>query len=130
NVTSDEDEDPSSQGSRCNVDPNATPDNQKCTLRAAIQEAIYRSAHALGLWTIKFNIPTTDSNCNGTTHVCTISPASALDVITQPVTIDGTTQPGYTDSPLIELTGANVTNDNASGLDFEAKSDGSLVVGL
>ncbi len=37
----------------------------------------------------------------------TISPGSALPVITNPVTIDGSTQPGYTSAPLIEISGVN-----------------------
>src|SRR5262249_49446273 len=35
-----------------------------------------------------------------------IEPTSPLPVITDPVIIDGTTQPGYADSPLIELNGS------------------------
>ncbi|HXG67024.1 MAG TPA: Calx-beta domain-containing protein, partial [Blastocatellia bacterium] len=38
--------------------------------------------------------------------VQTIAPASALPTITDPVTIDGTTQPGFADKPLIELNGS------------------------
>ncbi|MBL8821820.1 MAG: PKD domain-containing protein [Planctomycetia bacterium] len=37
----------------------------------------------------------------------TISPSSALPAITGPVTIDGTTQPGYSGTPIIELNGSN-----------------------
>src|SRR5439155_26616973 len=37
----------------------------------------------------------------------TIRPASALPVITDPVTIDATTQVGYAGSPLIELNGTS-----------------------
>jgi hypothetical protein len=37
--------------------------------------------------------------------VQTIQPASALPTITNPVVIDGTTQPGYAGTPLIELNG-------------------------
>jgi len=63
----------------------------------------------------------TDSNTNfGTDTITfqigsgakTISLFAALPVITDPVTIDGTTQPGYAGIPLIELNGANVHTDN------------------
>jgi CSLREA domain-containing protein len=63
----------------------------ECTLRAAIQEA---NAVA-GADTINFGILSTeDSNCNATTGVCTISPASALPTITRVATINGYSQPG------------------------------------
>jgi hypothetical protein len=38
----------------------------------------------------------------------TITPLSALPTITVPVVIDGTTQPGFAGSPIIELSGANL----------------------
>jgi hypothetical protein len=37
----------------------------------------------------------------------TISPHSALPMISQPVTIDGTSQPGFSGKPLIELSGSS-----------------------
>ena len=52
-----------------------------------------------GLNTIAFNIPAAG--------VQTITPLSALPMITDPVIIDGTTQPGFAGSPLIELNGAS-----------------------
>jgi hypothetical protein len=48
----------------------------------------------MGTDTISFNIPATDPNCNATTHVCTITPATVLPSITDTVTIDGYTQTG------------------------------------
>jgi CSLREA domain-containing protein len=61
---------------------------KQCTLRAAIQEANATIASD----TIRFRIPASrDPNCDATTKVCTISPASALQ-ITEPVTIDGYSQ--------------------------------------
>ena len=57
----------------------------------------------------------------------TISPASPLPAITGPVTIDGTTQPGYTGLPLIELSGAGA-GANAVGLDITG--GGSTIKGL
>ena len=71
---------------RCDVDA-STASNQ-CTLRAAIQQANKSS----GANIIAFNIPSSDPNCDGTSHVCTISPDFALPVITRRVTINGYTQ--------------------------------------
>jgi CSLREA domain-containing protein len=65
-----------------------------CTLRAAIQQA---NADP-GPDTITFYI--------GEGGPYTITPATPLPVITDPVTIDGTTQPGYAGSPIIVLRGA------------------------
>ncbi len=47
--------------------------------------------------------------------VQTIRPTSALPNVTSPVLIDGTTQPGYAGTPLIELTGVDA-GPSASGL--------------
>ena len=49
----------------------------------------------------------------------TITPASALPPITSPVTIDGTTQPGFVGSPVIQINGVNVPSP-ANGLDISA----------
>ncbi|MCS6804334.1 MAG: right-handed parallel beta-helix repeat-containing protein, partial [Blastocatellia bacterium] len=64
-----------------------------CTLRAALQEALLTAAAD----TIVFNIP------GAGPHV--ITPRSPLPIITNPVTIDGTTQPGFSGTPLIVLNG-------------------------
>jgi len=68
-----------------------------CTLRAAIQQA---NASA-GPDTINFSIGS---------GVQTITPLSLLPTVGGPVTIDGTTQPGFAGSPVIELSGAAVVN--------------------
>ncbi|MBV8607429.1 MAG: Calx-beta domain-containing protein, partial [Singulisphaera sp.] len=69
--------------------------------------------------TINFNIPGTG--------VKTIAPLSALPVITNPVIIDGTSQPGFTSSPLIELDGQSA-GTGSYGLAITA--GGSTVEGL
>jgi CSLREA domain-containing protein len=74
----------------CDVDT-STPGDQ-CTLRAAILDANANGTSVAD--SIAFNIPTTDPNCNADTGVCTISPAFSLPRISEPVTIDGYTQPG------------------------------------
>ena len=64
-----------------------------------------------GADTIAFNIP------GGTPQ--TISPSSALPAITDPVIIDGTTQPGYAGTPLVQITGL-LAGDTATGLTIQA----------
>jgi parallel beta-helix repeat protein len=56
----------------------------------------------------------------------TIALASALPVITDPVTLDATTQPGYAGVPLIRLDGAGA--GSANGLDVRASN--SLIQGF
>jgi hypothetical protein len=53
----------------------------------------------------------------------TIRPTSALPEVTHSVVIDGTTQPGFAGSPLIDLDGANVAPGTA-GLDQGAGDHG------
>lgn len=65
------------------------------SLRQAILDANSNSGADL----IAFNI--------GGGGVQSIAPTSALPTITDAVTIDGTTQPGFAGSPVIELSGAN-----------------------
>src|ERR1043166_70022 len=68
-------------------------DSGSGSLRQAILDA---NANA-GADTMVFNLP-------GPKY--TIAPASTLPIITDPVTIDGTTQPGFAGSPIIELRGS------------------------
>src|SRR5437867_1658622 len=65
-----------------------------CTLRAAIQES---NSHA-GYDVIRFSIAS---------GAQTIMPGSALPDITEAAEIDGTTQPGFSGNPLIELRGSS-----------------------
>ena len=48
-----------------------------------------------------------------------IAPASALPAITSPIVIDGTSQPGYQGTPIVELAGANA-GAGAAGLVISA----------
>src|SRR5262249_47635739 len=54
--------------------------------------------------------------------VHTIQPTSALPAITDPVVIDGSTQPGYAGTPLIELNGSKAGASSVSGLTIIAGS--------
>src|SRR6266540_575054 len=84
----------------------------------SLRQAILDSNANPGADTITFNI--------GGGGVQTIHPTSALPDITDPVTIDGTTQPGFAGSPLIELNGGSA--GSAAGLRITAGS--STVRGL
>jgi len=85
----------------------------------SLRQAILDANSATGLAIIDFNIPIT----NG----LTISPASALPTLTRPVTIDGTTQPGFASAPLIELNG---TSAGAGSDGLQISAGNSTVRGL
>ena len=87
----------------CDSD-NTTPGSQ-CTLRAAIMQA----NASPGLDTITFGIGAGPQ---------TISPTSGLPGITDALVIDGTTQPGFAGTPIIELNGSGA--GAASGLSISA----------
>jgi hypothetical protein len=104
-------------------DASASRGNQ-CTLRAAIEEA----NDTAGADTIRFNIPGSG--------VRTIKPASELPAITDPVTIDGYTQPGASKNTLAKGTNAKLmieldgsTPPAANGLVLEGVS-GTTIRGL
>jgi hypothetical protein len=54
---------------------------------------------------IAFNIPTTDPGYNPTTGLYTIGLATDLPKIRHPISLDGETQPGFTNSPVVVLQG-------------------------
>jgi titin len=83
-----------------------------------LRQAILDANAAAGADQITFSI--------GGGGVQTIAPTSALPAITGAVIIDGTTQPGFAGSPIIELSGASA--GSASGLFITAGS--STVRGL
>ncbi len=85
-----------------------------CTLREAINAA---NADP-GVETIRFGIGT---------GAVTISPTSALPLVTQPVVLDATTQPGYSGVPLIRLDGAGA---GASTPGLEIQGGGTTVRGF
>jgi hypothetical protein len=67
----------------------------------SLRQAILDADAAPGPHTIAFDI--------GGGGAQTITPSSPLPAITNPVLIDGTTQPGYDGSPLIQLSGSQVS---------------------
>ncbi len=92
----------------------ATCETGACSLRWAINAANSDP----GLETIRFSI--------GDGPV-TISPTSMLPVITGPVILDATTQPGYSGVPLIRLDGTDAGPNNAA---FDITAGGSTVRGF
>jgi titin len=84
-----------------------TNDSGPDSLRQAILDA---DGHS-GTNTITFNIS------GGGVKI--IQPTSPLPVITNPVIIDGTTQPGFSGTPLIDISGASA-GANADGLTIVA----------
>src|SRR5581483_10749557 len=86
----------------------------------SLRWAINQSNTTLGPDTIQFNL--------GGATPAVITPASALPAITSAVTIDGTSQPGYSGSPLIWLKGASSGSAAYDGLTITAA--GCTVEGL
>src|SRR4051812_48582078 len=84
-----------------------TNDSGPGSLRQAIMDANADAAAD----TISFNIPGSG--------VHTITPTSALPLVTNPLTIDGSTQPGFAGTPLVEIAGGGALN---SGLVYSSTS--------
>ena len=96
-----------------------TSDSGMDSLRAAIMGS---NADA-GSNTISFNI--------GNGGAQTITLLSALPAITNPVIVDGTTQPGYTGERLISIDGADMSGDGLIlGSTAATSSAGSTIEGL
>jgi hypothetical protein len=107
-----------------------TNDSGAGSLRQAILDA---NANP-GLDTIAFDIPSSDGGC-APSGVCTIVPATQLPTVSDPVIIDGYTQPGssvntdpaaFNGVLLIELSGGGTLQANA----FNITAGGSTVRGL
>jgi hypothetical protein len=119
----------------CNTGPIVLGTQPECTLRAAIQESNFTPEKEI----IAFDIPSTDSNCDASTHVCTIFPGAILPPITQPAVINGYSQPGSSFNTLavgdnavlkIELDGSRAAGGTSiRGLEILNSSD-SLILGL
>jgi hypothetical protein len=77
----------------------------------SLRQAILDANATGGADVIAFDIPGSG--------VQTIAPASPLPAVTDPLTIDGTTQPGYAGAPLIELDGLGA-GQGVTGLDISA----------
>jgi CSLREA domain-containing protein len=96
-------------GTTLSVNSNNDVDDGTCNAaHCSLREAINKANTLAGTITIKFDI--------GGGGMQTIQPKSPLPVITVPVKIDGSTQPGYSFDPLIVLDGSLYTSGYADGL--------------
>ena len=87
--------------------------------------------------TITFAIPASDLPPNSNTWIISLN--SSLPPITNPVILNGTTQPGYSSVPVIEIDGSNLVSENGQpiyGLELSSNttanssSAGSTIKGL
>ncbi len=85
--------------------------NTNASGAGSLQQALLDANATNGLDTIVFQIPGTG--------VRTISPTNALPTITDPAVVDGTTQPGFAGTPLIELNGSSA-GTSSDGLRLSA----------
>ncbi len=96
--------------------------------QGSLRQFTLNSNAIMGLNSSQFAIPTTDSGYNATGNgEYTIQPMSALPALTDAVILDGTTQTGFVDQPIIELNGTSA-GVNVSGLIMTA--GGSTAKGL
>lgn len=97
-----------------------TVNNTNDSGAGSLRQAILDANSTTGADTIAFSI--------GSGHV-QIIPTSPMPPITDAVTIDGTTQPGYSGSPIVEISG-NGAGAGARGLYLTGSASGSTVKGL
>ncbi|HYW74193.1 MAG TPA: CSLREA domain-containing protein, partial [Pyrinomonadaceae bacterium] len=100
------------------VTKTADTNDGTCDADCSLREAIVAANNNPGADLIAFNIGS---------GLKTIQPLSQLPTVSDAVTIDGTTQPGFAGAPLIELDGSLTTN--AYGF-FIASDTGSAIRGL
>jgi Ca2+-binding RTX toxin-like protein len=110
------------------VSPSTVVTNTNDSGEGSLRQAILNANSLEGANTITFDIPTTDPGYNATTGAYTINLQSGLPVITQTVTIDGWSQTGFFETPIIELNGTGAGNIDAVILD--SGSSGSTIRGL
>ena len=92
-----------------------------CTLRAAIEETNALSNNTAGPDEIHFDISGTGPH--------TIQPQSALPDVSDPVVIDGRTEPDFSGDPVVALDGSN-QSINTNMLNLDTGSGGSSVLAL
>ena len=93
----------------------------------SLRQAIADANATPGLDQITFNIPGSGAEL----EKFSITPLTLLPLISDPVVIDATTQPGYDGAPVVVLDGINfVENTSAPGLGFLATASGSTIKGL
>ena len=101
-----------SEFSRCvEISPQLVVTNANDSGAGSLRQAILDANATFGITQITFNIPGAG--------VHTINPTSELPTITEPVIINGTSQPGFAGTPLIALNGTNA-GPLADGLNITA----------
>ncbi|TAE20865.1 MAG: hypothetical protein EAZ93_22280 [Oscillatoriales cyanobacterium] len=85
--------------------------NTKDSGPGSLREVLNWANSNPGKDTVIFKVPPTDPGYNTSNNAFTIRPLSPLPRITDSVIIDGTSQPGYSTRPVIELDGSNVPVD-------------------
>ncbi len=88
--------------------PTFTVTNTSNSGAGSLRQAITDANACPGLNTIAFNV--TGTGC--VSGVCTIAPTAVLPTITDPVVIDGTTQPGFSGVPRIQIDGVSTSGVN------------------
>ncbi|MDQ4121319.1 MAG: carboxypeptidase regulatory-like domain-containing protein [Acidobacteriota bacterium] len=88
----------------------------------SLRQAILNANQNVGVQTISFNI-------SGTAPFV-IAPTTELPVITDPVIIDGTTQPGFNGTPIIQIDGVNVPASDMSMSGLKITAGNSTVKAL
>jgi len=84
----------------------------------SLRQAILNANATAGTQTISFNIAGASP--------FSITPITALPIITDSVVIDGTTQPGFAGTPIVELNGANISQGNG----FDIRTSNSVIRGF
>ena len=81
-----------------------------------------------GAETSVFEIPTTDPNYSSSPLSYSVILSNILPAITDPVMLDGSTQPGYPGTPIIQIDGTSASAGDPNGLTLQAGS--STIRGL
>ncbi len=103
----------------CDTGGTNTEGDPECTLRAAIAEANASSM----INEVAFDIPTSDTGyAAGPPASWTIAVGSAYPSFAQPLTIDGSTQPGWSGTPIVVLDGGGTL-----GAGFRLTAGSSIV---
>lgn len=97
------------------------------TMQGSLRQFLQNSNAIVGINSSQFAIPSTDSGYNAATGAFSILPTSALPTVTDAVVLDGTTQSGFSGSPLIEINGQSA-GANRDGITISAGN--STVRGL
>ena len=88
-------------------------------MQGSLRQFIQNGNALVGSQSSQFAIPTSDSGYNGSGNgEYTIQPTSALPSITGVLTLDGTTQTGFSGTPIIELDGQLAGHEFITGARF------------